>query len=87
MKKIIYCLVLLFSVCTIFAEDEKISMIVGTTKVQLVYFVDRRVDERQIGLRGQLGVAGLLEQTDEAQIELRRGEESAIAPGRGEVLL
>ena len=39
MKKIIYCLVLLFSVCTIFAEDEKISMIVGTTKSIRVPFV------------------------------------------------
>lgn len=39
MKKILYCLVLLFSVCTIFAEDEKISMIVGTTKSIRVPFV------------------------------------------------
>lgn len=39
MKKLFYCLMLLVSVCTVFAEDEKFSMTVGMTKDIRVPFV------------------------------------------------
>ena len=55
-------------------------------RVQRGRVINRRIHEREVGVRREFCVAGLLEHADEAHVELRSREERAVAPRGGEML-
>lgn len=58
--------------------------IIGARDIAAVA-VKRRIEKGQVRIGNQPGVAGLLKQPHETQIELRRREKSTVAPARGEI--